>query len=188
MKRIRFPLKGTQHDSRKHRIWSKQNYQNINVTKRKMRTRTDAALNAKQIAWKYAARGNSRDENTSTWWLRTSRTAYGENRWCLPLGDRRLTEPLCQQNAPHPSLRPPDLSQFNRKILSPLSLYKNTGFNTIQSGGVCEVCSAWSFAVASRAARAFSSEWGGGLSEQPAGREPAGPPPAVTSTARDGGN
>lgn len=56
---------------------------------------------------KYAARGNSRDQNTLTWRYVPRVVLRGENRWCLPLGDPRPTEPLCQENSPRPSLRPP---------------------------------------------------------------------------------
>lgn len=96
--------------------------------------------------------------------------SYGENRWCLPLGDRRRTEPLCQRNAPHPSLRPPDsLSQLTikKKILSPFSHFTKIRmqhlnyFNQAASMRLCLF--AIIRGVGSRPARAYSSKWGVGL-------------------------
>lgn len=65
---------------------------------------------------------------------------------------------------------------FIKKILSPLSLYKNTGCNTLQSGGPCEVCFAciirWCGSRDRRvlAGRSGAMDWPES-SEQPAGRQ-----------------
>lgn len=111
----------------------------------------------------------------------------GENR-CLPLGDRRPTEPVCQQNSSRPTR-----ARRHEPSITAGRYWKNHGTtknncigHRIRRRGVLWECLMGCSRTRSRPTRACSSEWGGGLIAARLGQPARRPLPS--QWRRDGGN